>query len=109
MIKRKYSYLLAYIILLVTPTILLFGFVKDTVNFKALLATEVMCFLLAGVFDYWGTRHGKKDKFYVWEYDDRSILGIKVFGLPIEDIIFFLGMMPITGVFIYEAAKILLK
>lgn len=109
MVKRKYSYLLAYIILLVVPLFILFGIVKDVINFKAVLATVVAAMFLGGIFDVWGTRHGKKDKFYIWEYDDRSILGIKVFGLPIEDCVFFLGLMPVLGIFIYEAAKILLK
>ena len=47
------------------------------------------------VWDVWFTRLG------VWEFNPRYVLGLFFFGLPIEEILFFL-VIPFSCLFIYE-------
>ena len=51
------------------------------------------------VWDYFKTRAG------VWGFNDKYILGIKFFGLPIEEFLFFITV-PYACTFIYEAITI---
>lgn len=48
------------------------------------------------VWDYFKTLHG------VWSFNDKYILGIRFFGLPIEELLFFFAI-PYACTFIYDA------
>jgi lycopene cyclase domain-containing protein len=54
------------------------------------------------VWDYFKTAYG------VWQFNDRYIIGIKFFGLPLEEILFFITV-PYACTFIYETVVLLLK
>jgi len=57
------------------------------------------------VFDIWAVRQSYGDRFFIWEYNSRSIIGYKVFGVPVEDFIFFLVLTPVFIISIYESIK----
>ncbi len=57
--------------------------------------------------EIWAVRHGKKDRVFVWEYNSRSNLGIKIFDIPIEDSIVFLILTPIFIIYFYEFIKLI--
>lgn len=59
--------------------------------FPALLVSALV-FL---VWDWWFTEVG------VWEFNPRYVMGIFIFGLPLEEILFFF-VIPFACVFIYE-------
>jgi lycopene cyclase domain-containing protein len=107
--KQRYSFLLAYILLIGIPTPILFVLVKDFINVNSLLITAAVGFLIGGTFDIWGTKQGKKDKFFVWEYNKKSTLWINIFGVPIEDWIFLFGFMPIMTICLYTLLEKLLR
>ncbi|MCS6934135.1 MAG: lycopene cyclase domain-containing protein [Chitinophagales bacterium] len=54
------------------------------------------------VWDYFKTRYG------VWGFNDRYILGVKLFGLPLEEILFFVTV-PYACTFIYETVCLFLR
>lgn len=102
---KKYSYALAYFILMFLPASVLVYFVRDTLEFKPLLLVVLFSFLLGGIFDIWAVKQGKKDKFYIWEYNSKTILGYKLFGVPIEDFLLFLVITPILIISVWEGLK----
>ena len=102
---KKYSYALAYFILMFLPASVLVYFVRDTLEFKPLLLVVLFSFLLGGIFDIWAVKQGKKDKFYIWEYNSKTILGYKLFGVPIEDSLLFLVITPILIISVWEGLK----
>lgn len=107
MIINRVLYSLAYIVLLGIPAIILSFLIKDSLNFDALAIVTLISLLAGGVFDIWAVRQKKKDKFFIWEYNSKSILGFKLYGVPVEDFIFFLFLTPIFIITIYEAVKIM--
>jgi len=87
------------------PASVLVYFVRDTLEFKPLLLVVLFSFLLGGIFDIWAVKQGKKDKFYIWEYNSKTILGYKLFGVPIEDFLLFLVITPILIISVWEGLK----
>ncbi|OGC45247.1 hypothetical protein A2V49_01445 [candidate division WWE3 bacterium RBG_19FT_COMBO_34_6] len=102
---KKYFYSLAYIILLGLPAVLLGFFVKDLLFPIPLLIVILICLFIGGIFDIWAVRQNTKDKFFIWEYNSESIIGIKVFGVPLEDYVLFLVLTPIFIIIIWEMVQ----
>lgn len=97
---KKAYWIFIYIILLGIPSLILSRFV--TLNNISLMLT-ILASLIAGyIVEFWAVRHGKKDRTFIWEYNSKSNLGIKIFDIPIEDSIVFLVLTPIFIVYFYE-------
>lgn len=104
---KRYTYLLAYLVFMAIPASIFLYFVYGILNLKAMLIVIIFSFLIGGVFDIWAVRQGKKDKFYIWEYNSSLTLGKKIFGVPFEDFSLFLLLTPIFMIGAWEFAKIL--
>lgn len=102
---KRFSYTFAYLVLLGIPSFALFYIVRDSLNFKSLILVIIFTFFVGGVFDIWATKQNKKDKFFIWEYNSKSILGFKFFGVPVEDYFLFFFLTPIFVITIYESLK----
>ena len=95
----KYTYLLINFFTILVPLARSFDtrvsfYSRWRSYFPGLLFTAV--FFL--VWDYFKTRYG------VWSFNDRYILGVKFFGLPLEEILFFFTV-PYACTFIYECLR----
>ena len=94
--------------LLGIPAAILFYFVKEDFNYKALLIVILICLIVGGIFDIWAVKQRRRDKFFIWEYNSKSIIGFKIYGVPIEDFILFLVFTPFFIVTVLESVKKLL-
>lgn len=99
----KYTYLLINLLTIVVPLGRSFeeriGFYKKwRYYFPALLITGL--FFLT--WDYLKIQHG------VWAFNPRYITGIKLFGIPLEEILFFITV-PYACTFIYETVSLFIK
>lgn len=94
--------------LLGIPAAILFYFVKEDFNYKALLIVILICLIVGGIFDIWAVKQRRRDKFFIWEYNSKSIIGFKIYGVPIEDFILFLVFTPFFIVTVWESVKKLL-
>ncbi len=103
---QKLYYSLAYLLLLGFPALMLTGIVKNHIDFRAVVITTLITIVVGGIFDIWAVRQSRKDKFFIWEYNKQSIIGIKICGVPIEDYVFFLVLTPIFIITLYESAKL---
>lgn len=90
---------------MVLPASVLAYLVRDALEFKPLLFVVLFSFFLGGIFDIWAVKQGKKDKFYIWEYSRKTILGYKLFGVPIEDFLLFLVITPVLIISAWEGTK----
>lgn len=106
---NRFLYSIAYIVLLGAPSFILYRYLPSSVDWSALLVLIIVSLLVGGIFDIWSTRQGPRDVFFIWEYNSRSILGFKLFGVPIEDYVFFLVLTPFFMVVFYESLKLLLR
>jgi hypothetical protein len=105
----KYSYLLAYMILMALPSFVLLYFIGPVLNPKALLIEIFVSLLVGGVFCIWAEKQGKKDKFYIWKYNSKAVLNKKLLGVEIEDFLLFLILTPVFAVAMWEMAKLIVK
>lgn len=102
---RKFTYILANIVFLGLPAAVLAFFVLDTLNLRNIFLITLIALFVGGIFDIWATRQGKRDKFFIWEYNSRPILGIKLFGVPIEDYVLFMILTPLFIIVTWEFLK----
>lgn len=102
---KKLTYIAAYIVLMGIPSLILYFLFGKLINLKALLLLIFVSLFIGGIFDIWAVKQGKKDKFYIWEYSDKTTLGFKLLGVPIEDFMLFLILTPIYVVVAWETIK----
>lgn len=103
---RKVYWITVYIALLGIPALILSRIVE--INIKSLVITTIASLIVGYIVEIWAVRHGKKDRIFVWDYNSKSNLGIKIFDIPIEDSIVFLILTPIFIVYFYEFVKSIL-
>ncbi len=93
---QKYTYLLINFLTILFPLILSFdkkvGFYK---KWKYIAPGLLITGVLYLIWDYIFTFKN------VWSFNDDYILGIKLFGLPLEEMLFFITV-PFACIFIYE-------
>lgn len=95
----KYTYLLINLFTILVPMARSFDsrmpFYKQWRNYFPGMIFTALFFL---VWDYFKTKYG------VWSFNDKYILGIRFFGLPLEEVLFFFTV-PYACTFIYECVR----
>ena len=91
MIPSKFYYLLSLIFVFVIPMIVAGLFVWQSIVWQHFLIFVVLITILGAIWDIWATRHGKKDTVWLWQFNIKDTLGIKVFDLPIEEYLFYIS------------------
>jgi len=88
-----YLYLLLLIVFVVLPNIVLLYFNRKNIHVKTLLLSLVLLFVIAVIWDYLSVRWG------LWSFNDSEIIG-SVFGLPVEEYLFFV-FVPLLAINVY--------
>lgn len=104
MIKPKFSYLLSLFLVFVLPASGAAYFVWDLIPLINLAMFAVAITILGSIWDIWATRHGKRDPIWLWQFNLRDTLGIQLFGIPIEEYLFYVSSS-LYVVFIWEGIK----
>lgn len=92
-----YLYLALLVIFAIIPNIILLYLNRKEIVWKTLLFSLFILFLLAVIWDQISVRMG------IWSFSPTEIVG-SVFGLPIEEYIFFL-CVPLLSINIYVLIK----
>jgi len=106
---KRLLYSFAYLILLGLPAGVLVYLLKDNIDYGAVLLVIIITLIIGGIFDIWAVRQNDNDEFFIWEYNSASIIGFKIFGVPIEDFVFFLVLTPIFIISLYEGTRLMLS
>ena len=88
-----YLYLQLLCIFVILPNIVLLYLNRKRIHLKTLLVSLLVLFLIATLWDQFSVRMG------LWTFSQKEILG-NVFGLPIEEYLFFL-FVPLLCMNIY--------
>ncbi|TDS17416.1 lycopene cyclase domain-containing protein [Sphingobacterium paludis] len=92
---EAYTYLLINFLTIVICFIFSFHKkIKFNRHFGAFIVAALIVAVPFIAWDVWFTAHG------VWWFNDRYLLGVRIFGLPIEEILFFI-CIPFSCVFTY--------
>lgn len=100
---EKYTYLLVNFFSVFVP--FLFSFHPKLQFYKRWKHYLPAAIIVAILFILWDILY---THWQVWSFNDRYIIGFKIAGLPIEEILFFL-CIPYASIFTYHCFKILIK
>ena len=82
---RRFNFLRGLLTIFILPGAVALYTVRDSINFKNFVILLVGLTILMAIWDIWSTRHGKKDKVWLWQYHKGDTLGIMIYNLPLEE------------------------
>ncbi|MEI7501859.1 MAG: lycopene cyclase domain-containing protein [Paludibacter sp.] len=96
---EKYTYLILMAFCLIFP--LAFSFDKRVAFYKNWGKLFVATIVPAAFFIAWDVWFTSRS---IWSFNDSYVVGIKIFNLPIEEILFFI-VIPYCSIFVFEVLK----
>lgn len=97
------EYLLINIFIVIVPLLLIFE--RKLKFYKKLPAVLISILVVSTVYIIWDSIATKDGD---WAFNPRYLVGVYFFGLPLEEILFFITV-PYSIIFIYESVKFYLK
>lgn len=86
----RFSYLLSLLVVFVLPSMLVGYFVWDRIELSTFLIFVLSVTVLGTMWDLWAARHGRRDALWIWEFNVKDTLGLRLFDLPIEEYLFYI-------------------
>ncbi len=108
MIGKRFYYFCSLLVIFVLPSSVAAYFVIDRIPILNLLIFVAGITVLGSIWDIWATRHGKRDPIWLWQFNPKHTLGIKLFDLPVEEYVFYITSS-LYIVFIWESIKYALE
>ncbi|OHA63395.1 MAG: hypothetical protein A3E07_02390 [Candidatus Wildermuthbacteria bacterium RIFCSPHIGHO2_12_FULL_45_9] len=90
------------------PAVIQGYFVFDRISIPNLLTFVVGITVIGSIWDIWATKHGKRDPVWLWQFNFRYTLGLKLFDLPIEEYLFYVASS-VYVIFVWEGIKFALE
>lgn len=106
--KSKYYYLTSLIVVFLLPALVVGYFVINRIPLVNLMTFILGITLLGGIWDVWATKHDQRDTIWLWQFNLKNTLGIKLFNLPIEEFLFYIASS-LYIIFIWEGIKYALE
>jgi len=98
-----YIYLVLNILIIIFPLLLSFEKrIRFWKNWRALLGSVIPVGIIFIAWDIYATEQGH------WSFNEKYLIGLKLFGLPLEEIVFFITV-PYACLFTYEALRYYIK
>lgn len=105
---RRYHYLLTLFFVFCAPTIVAGFYLSGFIDLQALVPFIVLVTIIGSIWDVWATRHGKKDRVWLWQFNRRQTIGVRFLGLPIEEYLFYVASS-VYVIFMWEGLKLMVK
>ncbi len=102
---KKFSFVFAYIILMAIPASITTYFASDSIDIRTMIIIILISLFVGGILEIWAVKQGRRDKFYIWEYNNKTTLGKKILGVAVEDLVLFLILTPIFCISMWEFVK----
>jgi lycopene cyclase domain-containing protein len=102
----RFTYLLSLIFVFVIPLIVEWYFLIDRVNKLNLISFCIGIVICGSLWDKWATRHGNRDPLWLWQFSKTRTLGLVIFGLPIEEYIFYI-VTSLNIIFTWEGLRLI--
>ena len=103
---KKYSYLLTLFCVFCIPTIIAGVYLSHYISLTSLVPFIILVTIIGSIWDVWATRHGKKDRIWLWSFNRRQTLGLRFLGLPIEEYMFYVASS-VYVIFMWEGFKLM--
>lgn len=108
MISRRFYYIASLIFVFGIPTVVAWASMGTAISPAALGVFVGIVMVIGSLWDIWATRHGRRDRVWLWQFNFKDNLGIKIFDLPVEEYLFYIFASLYT-VFIWEAIQLALR
>lgn len=90
--KKQPVYLYSLLAIFIIPTFIFVYLLLGKISIVNVLILAVIISILGSIWDVWGTKHGTKDIFWLWTFNEKYLVGVRVFDVPIEEyLLFFFG------------------
>lgn len=89
----QFSYIGLMLVFAIIPSLILLYLLRDRINFKKLLLTLFILFVIGVIWDQVSVRMG------IWSFSQDKILG-NLFGIPIEEYLFII-FVPLLVITVY--------
>ncbi len=104
---KKYSYLASLLFIFCIPASIAAYILRDNLSFQQLVVYVAIVTIVGSLWDIWATRHGRRDRMWLWQFNGQQTLGIKLLDLPVEEYLFYVASSTYV-ILIWEEIKILL-
>lgn len=105
---RRYHYLLSLLFVFCIPTAVASAYLSNHISLEALVPFILLVTLIGSIWDVWATRHGKKDRVWLWQFNRSQTIGIRILGLPIEEYLFYVASS-VYVIFMWEGLKLMVE
>lgn len=103
---KRFYYLSTLVFVFLVPTIVAGVFLAQFISLEALFPFVILVSIIGSIWDIWATRHGRKDRVWLWEFNRRNTLGLRFLGLPIEEYLFYV-VSSVYVIFMWEGFKLM--
>ena len=97
----NYSYIGLMLIFTIIPSVILLYLLRDRINFKNLVTSLFILFIIGVIWDQISVRLG------IWSFSKNKIIG-NLFGIPIEEYIFII-FVPLLVIMVYTLVNKITK
>ncbi len=104
---KKFYYLGTLVFVFLVPTVVAGFFLSNFISLEALVPFVILVTIIGSIWDVWATRHGRKDRVWLWQFNRKNTLGPRFLGLPIEEYLFYV-VSSVYVIFMWEGLKLML-
>ena len=97
----NYTYIGLMLLFAIIPSVVLLFLLRDKINFKNLIISLFILFIIGIIWDQLSVRLG------IWSFSDSKIIG-NLFGMPIEEYLFII-FVPLLVITVYTLINHLSK
>ncbi len=101
---KKYLYLFSLVFVFIIPTIAMGANLRGIIHLNELIPFIISITIIGSIWDLWATKHRSKDSIWLWKFNKKDTLGIKILGVPIEEYIFYI-VSSVYVIFMWEGIK----
>lgn len=101
---KKFYYLISLLFVFVIPSIIQGVFIWSRISLPNLISFVFGITLLGSVWDIWASRHGKSDTVWIWQFNFKETLGVKVLDVPVEEYFFYVSSSTYI-IFVWESLR----
>ena len=105
---KKFYYLGTLIFVFCIPTIFAGFYLANFISLAALTPFIICVTIIGSIWDVWATKHGKKDRIWLWQFNRKQTLGFTLLGLPYEEYLFY-TVSSVYVIFMWEGMKLIMS
>lgn len=105
---KKFYYLGTLIFVFILPSLVAGYLLSEYISLKPLTPFIFSVTIIGSIWDIWATRHGKRDRIWLWQFNKKETLGLNFLGLPFEEYLFYVASS-VYVIFMWEGIKLMIS